>query len=73
MTTLQAQTLLHEDENFVYSKRFDYSIEKLEERYPDGCPDRVIAAVLMITEDDVEEYYQRIVRSLQGHMGVNLL
>ncbi len=73
MTTAQAQALLQEDETFIYSKRFEFSIEKLEARYPDGCPDRLIANVLLITEDDVEEHYQRIVRLLQAHMGVDSL
>lgn len=71
MTTAQALALLHGDDHFVYSKRFNFSIEKLEERYPDVVPDRVIAAVMMITEDDVEAHYQRITRELQQLMGVD--
>lgn len=72
MTTAQAQVLLHEDENFVYSKRFDYSLQKVLERYPEAVPDRVTAALLMITEDDVEAHWQGIVVKLRNRMGVSL-
>lgn len=69
MTTDQARHLILTDETFVYTKRFEYNIHKLKERYPDEAPVRVIAAVLMITEDDVEAEYERIVRKLRQHMG----
>jgi hypothetical protein len=71
VTTAEARDLIVNDENFVYSKRFNYDLLELEDRYPDGCPDRVSAAVLMITEDDVEGHYQRIMRILRNAMGVN--
>jgi len=72
VNTAEARRLITTDEDFVYSKRFGYSLKKLLERYPDGCPDRVIAAVLLITEDDVEAHYQRIVIKLRNAMGVTL-
>jgi len=72
MTTAEVQKMLQEDESYVYMKRFDFSIEKLEARYPDGCPDHVIAQALMITEDDVERMYQSIVAKLRTAMGVSL-
>jgi hypothetical protein len=72
VTTNQAHTLLHEDENFVYSKRFGYSLQKVLERYPEAAPDRVTAGLLMITEDDVETHWQGIVRKLRDRMGVDI-
>lgn len=70
MTTDQARKMLHEDPDFIALKRYDYSLKKLMERYPDGCPDRVIASALMITEDDVENMHQEIVLKLRAAMGV---
>jgi hypothetical protein len=70
MTTDQARHLIHNDDKFVYSKRFEYDLDRLVSRYPEECPDRVIAAVLMITEDDVESEYERIARKLRMLMGV---
>lgn len=72
ITTALARSRIAHDEDFVYSKRFDYSLTKLLERYPDGVPDRVLAAALMIVEEDIEVHYQRIVRTLRTAMGVDV-
>lgn len=72
MTTALARSRIAHDEDFIYSKRFSYSLALLLERYPDGVPDRVLAAALMITEDDIEAHYQRIVRTLRTAMGIPL-
>lgn len=71
MTAAQAKALLEQDPDFVVSKRHDYSLSKLADRYPDGCPDRVIAAVLLMTEDDVAERRAAIVRSLREAVGAD--
>ncbi len=70
LTTSEVRRLIAEDPDFVHLKRFDYSIRKLLERYPDGCPTRIIAQALMITEEDVEAQYQSIVVKLRESMGV---
>jgi hypothetical protein len=71
MTTAQAKLAIEADPDFIYSKRFNYSLVELKRRYPEGCPDRIVAAVLMITEDDVEAIYKRIVLKLRESMGVS--
>lgn len=70
MTAAEAKTMIETDEDFVFLKRYDYSLAKLLERYPDGCPDRIIAAALMVTEDDVAQMWDRIVEKLRNAMGV---
>lgn len=65
--------MIDTDPDYISSKRFDYSLEKLLERYPDGCPDRVIASVLLIEEQEVEQYYVRIVEKLRRMMKVDPL
>lgn len=70
MTTEEVLDLVHEDPDFIYIGRFEYSLEKLLERYPDGAPTRIIAQALMITPEDVERIYAKIVRQLQRRMGV---
>jgi hypothetical protein len=70
MTTEEVQMKIQEDPNFVYLKRFEHSIDRLEVRYPDGCPDHVIAQALLITEDDVVSQYNAIVLKLRRLMGV---
>lgn len=58
------------DPDFIALKRFDYSLQKLLQRYPEGCPDRIIANALLIAEEDVEEIYGSTVLKLRGLMGV---
>lgn len=72
MTDEEAQRKLETDEDFVCLKRFDYSLRKVVERYPDGCPDRVIASALMLSEEELAEVYETIVSKLRGLMGVTL-
>lgn len=59
--------------DYIASKRFGYSLAKLQERYPDGCPDRIIALVLLMDEAEVEALYQKIVQKLQLQMKVDPL
>lgn len=70
MNTTEATQRIREDPDFVALKRFDYSLEAVIERYPDGCPDRVIAQALMISEVEVEELYQKAIVKIQLIMGV---
>lgn len=69
MTTAEALKKIQTDEGFVYLKRYKYSLKRLLDRYPEGCPDKVIAAALMITEEDVEAEYERIVVKLRELIG----
>jgi hypothetical protein len=69
----EARKLILNDPNFVYLKRFDFSLNQLVERHPEGVPDRIIAAALMMTEEDVEDMYQSIVLKLRHAMKVDLL
>ncbi len=64
MNMAEAKEKLDTDDDFVYLKRFEYSLAKLLERYPEGCPDKVIAKALMIPEEEVEQLYQKIAKKL---------
>jgi hypothetical protein len=61
---------IQNDPLFVNVKRFEYDIEKLEVKFPDGCPNHVIADALMMTEDEVEAHMDAIVSKLRTVMGV---
>ena len=65
MTTEEAMQLINSDPDFVYLKRYDYSLAAVMDRYPDGCPDHTIAKALMITPEDVERIYLDIVARLK--------
>lgn len=54
--------------DFVAVRRAGYSLHSLERRYPDGIPDKVIAAALKTTVDDVRVRWERIVHQLRQKM-----
>ena len=70
MTLNETKTKIAEDPDFINLKRFDYSLAKLLERYPEGVPVRLIAGALLITEAEVEKLYQQVVVKLRNLMGV---
>jgi len=72
MTVDEALQRIEHDPDFIYAKRFDYSLSKLLERYPDGAPPRVIAQALLTTEEDVESQYQKIIHKLRRRMKVDV-
>ena len=65
MNTSDEKMKIQTDPNFIAIKRFDFSLEKVLERYPDGCPDRVVAQALGMGEEDVELLYNHIISKLQ--------
>lgn len=69
----KAKKMLENDPDYIASKRFDNSLAKLMARYPDGCPDRIIATALLIEETEVEKRYHEIVLKLRKDMGVDSL
>ena len=72
MTHEDVRKMIDTDPDFIYMKRFDFSLEKFLDRYPEGAPVRVIAQALMMTEEEVEEIYERIVVQLRQAMNVDV-
>jgi hypothetical protein len=75
MTEEEATHLIHTDPDFVVARRFGNSLKRLEQRYekePDGCPDHVVAAVLLMTEEQVREAMDRVVVKLRDLMGIRM-
>lgn len=51
-------------------KRLNAIVERLVKRYPDGCPNHVIAQHLGVSEKEIEVKYQEIISCLQKQMRV---
>lgn len=66
----EAKQKVASDEDFVFLKRFDYSLKELVAKHPGGVPDRVIAAALMVTEEDVRDLYDEVILKLRRAMKV---
>ena len=58
------------DENYIGMKKYDFSLEKLLQRFPDGCPDHIIANALKIKENEVEINYLRIINFIKEKLNV---
>lgn len=71
MTTEQMRKRINTDPDFVALKRFDFSLEKVIEKHPNGVPNKLIAAALLMTEEEVEDLYEKVVAKLRVHLGVS--
>jgi hypothetical protein len=65
MTDEEINDRIKNDPKFINIKRFGYNIDNLLERYPEGAPMRTICQALDMSEEEVEELYQNVVKKLQ--------
>lgn len=70
-TVDEIRTRIMSEPDFVNLKRFDYSLKKLMEKYPDGVTRKVEAQALLMTEEEAEELYQTVVQKLRTMMKVD--
>lgn len=70
MSTVKAHDRILKEPDFVNLKRFDFSLEKTMERYPDGAPTRVIAQALLMSEEEVLDLLEAVVLKLRDTLKV---
>jgi len=58
------------DPDYIPLKRYKYSLSRLLERYPEGCPEHIAAEALGLSEEEFNEEYEKIVACLRAKMGV---
>jgi hypothetical protein len=58
--------MILEDPDFISLKRFDFSIKNLLKRYPESAPPHVAAQALLLTEEEFETEYTRVVEKLKS-------
>jgi len=61
---------IHTDPDYVYCKRYGYSLDKMIERFDGPIPDHTIAQSLLISTEDLDELYSDIVSKLRVILGV---
>lgn len=71
LTDKEMRKKVQDDADFVALPRYGYSLEKALEAHPDGCPDRLIAQALMITEAEVRETYEQILVKFRALLRIN--
>lgn len=57
-----------EDEDYIRSPKFSNSLQKFLARNTDGVEDSVIARLLLMTEEEIEQIYQEAVQALREEM-----
>jgi hypothetical protein len=70
MTPDDIKRLIESSPDFITLGRFECSLEKLLQRYPDGCPDHIICNALSMPKEEVEKLNQEIVEKLRKQMKV---
>lgn len=71
MTPQQVRHKIDSDPDFIWSKRFDFSLKKLLERYPNGAPQHVIESALQMSSEEIEDTYDGIIDKLRLALNVN--
>jgi hypothetical protein len=61
---------INTQKDFINMKRLGNSLDRLLKKYPEGCPDHVIAVALEMTEKQVTERYLAIISCLRQQMSV---
>lgn len=61
---------INEDPNWVNAKRYNYDLKTMISRFPEGCPDRVIANVLGLSDEELQSKYLEALVKLRKSMGV---
>ena len=71
LTQEEIQKKLENDPDFIFSAKYNNSIEQIIEKHPTGCPDKLIAKVLRLeSPEEVESIYQGIVKKLREKMTI---
>lgn len=71
LTQEEIQHKLENDEDFIYSAKYNYSLEQIIKAHPKGCKDKTIAKVLRLeSPEEVETIYQDIIRKIRKKMSI---
>jgi hypothetical protein len=57
---------LQEDNDYVFSPRFNNSLKNLMKRFPDGVADKTAACALGLTEVELNNEYEKILSILKS-------
>lgn len=62
---------IEQDPDFVNLKKFDFSLRRMLEKYPNGAPDRIISQALQIPEAEINQHFQSILQKLKEQLDDN--
>ncbi len=65
MNSEEIKYMIETDADFINIKRFEFSLKKLLERYPDGVPTRIICTALQMDEPAVIQLENEVLAKLK--------
>jgi len=68
MTSQDIKNKIETDPDFINLKRFDFSLKKLQEKYPNGAPDRIISQALGLPEAEINQRVQQVLSKLKSQI-----
>ena len=68
MNAEEVKLLIETDPDWIAIKRFDNSLKRLLERYPEGVPTKIICQALSMDEVQVEILYQSVLQKLKAKL-----
>jgi hypothetical protein len=72
MKTKEVLRRINEEPDFVYLEKFDNSLSKVLDKFPDGAPNKLICKALMMTEEEVEETARSAIMKIREALGVEV-
>lgn len=57
-----------EDEEFVQSPQYEFSLERVLEAHPDGVSDQMAARLLMLDPEALKKLYAQVLIKLRNHV-----
>lgn len=69
-TEEEQRRLVKEDPDYVMLSRYQHSLKKLCDRYPDGVPEHIASSAVGLTETEYGIDYSLVVQKIREGMGV---
>lgn len=61
----QKKILIANDEDYVDCIKFKNSLKKVIEKHPDGTEDAFAAKIMLLTEEELNQIYQKTIEKLR--------
>ncbi len=61
----EIKDMIAADSDFIYSPRFNFSMKNLMDKFPEGASDKLIAQVLLISEEEVRRLAEEAMLKLR--------
>ena len=68
MNSQDIKNKIETDPDFINLKRFDFSLKKLCEKYPNGAPERILSQAFCLPEAEINQRYQQTLQKLKSQI-----